>query len=141
MFSFGNVSLSRLALVDHNLQLICHELIKHYDVSVISGFRGKPEQDELFRTKKSTKKWPKSKHNFNSAGMLQPLSMAVDLAPYPIDWNDLTRFVYMAGLFKGIAAANDIPIIWGGDWNNNGIIITDQTFNDYGHFELVLQEV
>jgi peptidoglycan L-alanyl-D-glutamate endopeptidase CwlK len=52
---------------------------------------------------------------------------AVDMAPYPIDWNDLGRFKALAVLMKKAAKAEGVAIVWGGDW---------KTSKDYPHFEL-----
>ncbi|MFW3388401.1 UNVERIFIED_CONTAM: M15 family metallopeptidase, partial [Kocuria sp. CPCC 205274] len=52
---------------------------------------------------------------------------AVDLAPYPIDWNDLSRFRKMADVIKNSSDILDIPIEWGGDW---------KTLVDMPHFQL-----
>ncbi len=54
-------------------------------------------------------------------------SLAVDLAPYPIDWNDLKRFHELAGRILEVAALLDIPLTWGGHWHS---------FKDYPHYEL-----
>ena len=56
-------------------------------------------------------KRPKNKHNAEEP----ELSKAVDVAPYPIDWNDKERFYYFAGVVMGIAIQMGIPLRWGGD--------------------------
>ena len=61
--------------------------------------------------------------------------MALDVCPYPIDWNDKDRFYNFAGLVKGIAISMDIKIRWGGDWDGDNDL-KDQTFFDLPHFEL-----
>ncbi len=53
---------------------------------------------------------------------------AVDLAPWPIDWNDLKRFRRLAVLVKRAAVLEGVTIVWGGDWTST---------EDYPHFELV----
>ena len=62
-------------------------------------------------------------------------SRAVDVAPYPIDWNDTERFGRFAGFVLGMAAAMGIPLRWGGDWDRDNDT-HDQKFNDLVHFEL-----
>ena len=54
--------------------------------------------------------WPDSKHNSIP-------SLAVDLAPYPIDWSDLYRFHELAGRMLQVAALFDIDMTWGGHWS------------------------
>lgn len=43
-------------------------------------------------------------------------SHAVDLAPYPIDWQDFGRFRRLMDLIKHAAAECGVPIVCGGDW-------------------------
>lgn len=60
---------------------------------------------------------------------------AVDLAPYPIDWNDLARFDQVAlAMFKA-AAELGVRIKWGADWNGNGRN-REKGESDSPHFEL-----
>ena len=73
--------------------------------------------------------YPNSKHN-------KLPSKAVDVAPYPIDWNDPDRFYHFAGYVRGIAEGMGIKIRWGGDWNGN-FDLKDQNFYDLPHFELL----
>jgi peptidoglycan L-alanyl-D-glutamate endopeptidase CwlK len=51
----------------------------------------------------------------------------VDLGPVPLDWQDLAAFRRMADAMKRAAAAEGVPIVWGGDWKG---------FVDGPHFEL-----
>ncbi len=62
--------------------------------------------------------------------------MAVDIAPYPIDWKDHKRFYYLAGIVKGVASQMGIKVRWGGDWDSDNDL-NDQSFMDLGHFEIV----
>ena len=57
------------------------------DVTIIEGLRTEARQAELVAQGKSKTKY--SKHLEGKA---------VDLAPYPIDWEDRERFTYFAGL-------------------------------------------
>ncbi|MEK0326902.1 MAG: hypothetical protein QQN63_14490, partial [Nitrosopumilus sp.] len=104
-------------------------LVTIADISLLQGARGEEEQNEYFAKGTSKVRWPNSKHNSYP-------SMAVDIAPYPIDWDDRERFVYLAGIIKGIAATKDIAIRWGGDFNMNNDL-HDQSFHDLPHFELI----
>ena len=68
--------------------------------------------------------------------------MAVDVAPYPIDWHDQRRFDYFAGHVMATAKLLHYEgfmrhrVRWGGDWNNDGQL-RDNEFNDLVHFELM----
>lgn len=131
MPKFSQRSLSRLETCHEDMQKLFKEVVKHFDCTIIEGRRGKEAQDEYFRTGKSKLKWPNSKHNAQTPD----LSRAVDVAPYPIDWKDKERFYYFAGVVKGIATQMDIPLRWGGDWDQD-TQVHDQTFFDLPHFEL-----
>ncbi|PIT17503.1 endolysin [Snodgrassella alvi] len=52
---------------------------------------------------------------------------AIDLIPYPIDWNDLKKFHLIAAAMKQAAAELGVRIMWGGDWKSS---------KDYPHFEI-----
>ena len=60
---------------------------------------------------------------------------AVDLAPYPIDWEDRDRFHYMGGMIRGIAKQLNINVRWGGDWDSDGET-RDNRFDDLVHVEI-----
>lgn len=127
-YKFSKRSIERLKTCHPLLAVIALEAIKEMDFVVICGHRTPEEQQALYaqgRTKAGrivtnidgvTKK---SQHN------LKP-SLAMDLAPYPIDWNDIERFKKLGALIKRIAKENATPISWGGSWK----------MKDYPHFEL-----
>lgn len=119
-YRFSKLSQERLSTCHLFLQEICYELIKEMDFTVLCGYRGKEEQDEAYNKGASKLKFPKSMHNTSP-------SKAVDLAPYPIDWNNHERFKQLAKRFKQIAEHKNIKVVWGGDWQ----------MRDMPHFELV----
>lgn len=125
---FSDSSQRKLDECHPYLQLVCHRVIKIYDFTVITGYRDKATQNRLVEQGKSKVKWPNSKHNRDP-------SHAVDIAPYPIDWDELNRFYHLGGMM--LAAAHDlgIELRWGGDWDRD-TEFDDQTFNDLPHFEL-----
>ena len=51
---------------------------------------------------------------------------AVDLVPYPIDWNTISKFTTISKAMKQAAKELGVDLEWGGDW----------TKKDYPHFEL-----
>ena len=119
-YSFGKASKRRLASCDNDLQLLFNEVIKERDCSVLCGFRCEIEQDAAYQSGKSKVTWPNSKHNTRP-------SKAVDVVPYPVDWEDIERFNEFADFVKGKAEAMDIRIKWGGDF---------KSFYDAPHWEL-----
>lgn len=120
MFYFSKRSESRLETIHPDLQTILRTVIQDYDFSILCGYRGEREQNHLFNTGKSLLRFPKSNHNTKP-------SRAVDVAPYPIDWEDLNRFHELAGRILEVANLLNIGLTWGGHW---------KTFPDYSHFEL-----
>ena len=120
MYKFSEKSKEQLKTCHPLLQEICNEAIKEYDFSVLCGFRGAEAQDEAYFSGKSNARWGESAHN-------KKPSLAVDLAPYPIDWKDKDRFIYLARVMKDIASKKNIQLIWGGDFQN---------LKDLGHFEI-----
>ena len=128
-FKFGARSLKNLSEAHPDLQILFNAVIKYYDCSVIEGFRPREEQDKAYHSGRSKLKFPQSKHN-------QTPARAVDVVPYPIDWNDRDRFHHFGGFVLGTAYALGIKIRWGGDWSRDNNF-KDQTFYDWPHFELI----
>jgi len=90
--------------------------ITEVDFSVIEGIRHIERQRQLVKEGKST--------TLNSRHLT---GHAVDMVPYPVDWEDLERFELMAEAMKSASEELEIPIKWGGDW---------KSFYDAPHFEL-----
>jgi peptidoglycan L-alanyl-D-glutamate endopeptidase CwlK len=125
---FGKKSKSRLRTCDDELQSLFNEVVKYFDCSVLVGYRGRNEQNTAYESGHSQVEWPNGKHNKNP-------SVAVDVAPYPIDWDDRERFIYFGGFVKGCAFRMGIPLRWGGDWDND-TKLSDNKFDDLVHYEL-----
>ena len=129
--SFSNLSTAHI-----DLQVIFFEAVKYIPLTIPFGYRSKEDQDKAFADGNSKFKWPDSKHNRSP-------SLAIDAYPLPIDWKNTKRFYWFSGFIIGIA--NRLKeegkithrVISGCDWDGD-MEITDQTFNDLGHFELVL---
>ena len=128
MPKFGKRSKERLATCDERLQKVFNEVINYVDCSVLEGHRGEREQNKYFAEGKSKVQYPLGRHNAKP-------SRAIDVVPYPIDWNDRERFHLFAGFVLGIAYSMDISLRWGGDWNQN-FEVDDNNFDDFPHFEI-----
>ena len=63
-------------------------------------------------------------------------SRAVDIAPYPLDWNDAEAFTLLAGIIKGISYMLNIPVRLGIDWDGD-LNVKEHGFKDRPHIELV----
>lgn len=96
-------------------------------IVIIEGKRTKERQEHLLKEGKS--KTSNSKH-------LREPSEAVDVAPDPVDWNDLKRFYFLAGVVMATARQMGIRIRFGGDWDMDGDF-SDNKFNDLVHYELI----
>ena len=118
-----------LASCDERLQKIFNKVIQHVDCSVLEGHRGEERQNKLQEEGKSKVRYPDGRHNASP-------SNAVDVAPYPIDWDDRERFHLFAGFVLGVANGMGITLRWGGDWNMN-FEVDDNKFDDFPHFEIV----
>ena len=112
-------------------------IVAIYDITILEGRRSWSRQAELLRTGKSKVGPGESKHNPPTDGDVDFLVPAVDVAPYPIDWQDSKRFVYLAGMVMAFAADEGVTIRWGGNWDMDETIIDDQSFDDLPHFEIV----
>lgn len=120
--------------LDPRLQVLVTRLRDEVaDISLTCGYRKPLEQNKMFELKRSTKRWPNSKHN-------RYPSVAVDIAPYPYPqyepklWGALG---YLAGAAKLIAREEGFEVRWGGDWDGDGDM-TDQNFDDLFHLEILL---
>ena len=129
MATFGQTSKERLSTCDPRLQQIFNEVVKFFDCTVIEGHRGEISQHKVYAEGASKVDWPNGAHNSLP-------SRAVDVMPYPIDWEDTKRLCYFAGFVVGIAAHMGIKIRWGRDWDSDRNL-NDQTFNDGPHYELI----
>lgn len=120
MFKLSERSKRELATCHHDLQRIGEALILKVDFTVIKGRRGKEEQNKAFAEGKSKLKYPFSKHNPDP-------SLAFDLAPNPIDWNDTDKFIIFGELVMKTADELGIRLKWGRDFS----------FKDLVHFEMI----
>lgn len=137
MYKFSKRSRDNLSTASENLQRLFNEVIKEIDCTVICGHRSPEEQFELYKKGRVNKdfKWivvDKSKVVTNIDGRAKKSnhnylpSRAVDVVPYPLDWNDITAFKKLGEVVKRKAKELGIKISWGGDW---------QTLKDYPHYE------
>jgi len=132
MSKFGTRSRNSLHSCDNRLKKVFNEVIKTVDCSVLEGHRDKDKQNKYYDEGKTRLQYPLGRHN-------KFPSMACDVVPYPIDWNDRERFHLFAGFVLGIANQMGIELRWGGDWNRNWEV-DDNKFDDFPHFELVNDE-
>ena len=117
-YKLGTRSLQNLSGVHPDMQAVVKKAIEitEVDFTVIEGIRHIDRQRQLLKEGKST--------TLNSRHIT---GHAVDMVPWPVDWEDLDRFETMAEAMKDAAEELDISIVWGCDW---------KSFYDAPHFEL-----
>lgn len=87
---------------------------------VLDSLRGEEAQQAAYARGNSKAKFGSSPHNWIPA-------VAVDLAPLPINWDNLEPFRALARHMKRAAASRGVALSWGGDW---------RSLKDYPHYEL-----
>lgn len=128
---FSQRSLKHLQTCHIDLQRLFTEVVKYYDCAVICGHRGEYEQTEAYETGKSKLKFPQSLHN-------KLPSLAIDVVPCPINWNNKEQFYHFIGFVMATATHMGIRLRSGADWDGD-FDLKDQSFMDLPHFELVMK--
>ena len=139
MSAFSQESVAKLATCHTDLQTLFNRVILLYNCTILEGHRSQADQEADFKAGKTQLHWPNGKHDSMP-------SMAVDVAPDPVSFDDsmvnIERFYLFAGYVLGVAdGLKEIgkithSIRWGGDWNGDRTL-ANQKFNDLVHFELV----
>lgn len=108
-YKLNTRSLQNLSGVHPDLVAVVEAAIKitKQDFIVIEGVRNINRQRELFKSGKS--KTMNSRHLTGHA---------VDICPYPVDWNDKEKFEAISDAMKDAAKKLKVSIEWGGDWKN-----------------------
>ena len=143
MPKFGRKSRERLETCHPDLQTLFNAVIEVVDCSVTCGYRNERDQEKAFDSGNSKVHYPDGKHNSNP-------STAVDVYPWPIDFDDLPRFYWFGGwvlakaeILKNVGEITN-KIRWGGNWKglDNGKI--DFSYNrqkdvldDLPHYEII----
>ena len=128
MPKYSTRSKQRLSTCDERLQKVFNEVIKHVDCSILEGHRSKERQNKLYDEKRTKVKYPNGRHNSSP-------SKAVDVTPYPVDWEDRERQTLFAGFVLGIARGMGYKLRWGGDWDQDFQVMNNR-FDDFPHFEI-----
>jgi peptidoglycan LD-endopeptidase CwlK len=112
--TLGKASLEKLATCCEDLRQLVLDVSERIDagelfvagirdITVVCGHRGRAEQEKAFQAGNSKLTYPHSKHN-------KLPSLAVDLAPYPIDWKDREAFMVLRGFVLARAAVLGLKI-------------------------------
>ena len=114
-------SQAKLNTCHSDLIRLISEVAKTEKCSVICGHRGKAEQEKAFASGASKARFGQSKHNSKP-------SLAVDVVPLPLDWEDIPAFEKLGEKIMAKAKELGIKIRWGRDFTN---------LKDYPHYELI----
>ena len=150
-YQLSKRSLSRLAGVDDKLVAVVKRAIEisQVDFMVLEGVRtreqcminyGKGRTAAQCQAKGVPAKYAQPKLA-KVTWLNNPLSSkhvsgkAVDLVPYPVNWNDLTKFDQVAKAMFAAAKELGVSIRWGADWDNDGNYREKGEY-DSPHFEL-----
>lgn len=146
MNKFGKTSATRLATCDEYIQKVLNIAIGRcaIDFGVAQGSRTVNQQRQYFNEGKSKinpdnydlAELPlKAKHIVTEQF---PMAGAVDVFAFvngKASW-DAKQLCYIAGCIMSVDAELENRLRWGGNWDGDGEILTDQTFIDLPHFEL-----
>lgn len=126
-FSWGKTSLDNLSQAHTVLQALANKAleISNQDMKVICGYRNEADQNKAYAEGKSKLMWPKSLHNSHP-------SLAIDVVPLPLNWNDTIAFKEMVVTFKMAWNLLDKSL-------TNGWALecgAEFSFRDYPHFQI-----
>lgn len=138
-YSLSQRSISNLRGVHPDLVAVVKRAIEitEQDFIVIEGVRTQERQDELWaqgRTKPGPiVTWTKdaSSHGIGKDGY----GHAVDICPFPVDWNDISKFDAIYVAMMTAAQELGVRLRYGGDWDMDGRL-REKGETDSPHFEL-----
>ncbi len=136
MPKFSQESFSKLSTCHPDLQVLFYEVIKYFDCTILEGYRNEAEQDKDYAIGTTKLTYPHGNHNHTP-------SMAVDVTPYPINFNDTKLSLWFGGYVMGIAqklkeeGKMSHSLRWGGSWDGLGKLDRAGQLNDDVHFELI----
>ena len=137
MFKLSRRSYDRLTGVDPRLIYLCEQAILRtkidFGIAYLGGRRTAKQQNELFNEGRSTKDGyvKLSKHQSG---------MAFDVIPFvkgkviENDWN----YAMICQAILSTADDLELKIRTGSNWDMDEEYLTDQTFKDVGHYELMI---
>lgn len=104
----GPKSQERLNQVRADLKAVCYKAFETmpFDITITEGLRSQKRQAELFA--QGATKVMTSRHMSGNA---------IDMCPYPVDYNDTARFKIMAHHMFAAAKELGTTIRWGGNWS------------------------
>lgn len=138
--ALGPKSQERLAGVHPKMVAVVKRAIElsSQDFLVLEGVRTPTRQKELYaqgRTKPgNVVTWTLTSNHFKNAKT--GFGHAVDLCPFPVDWNTASKFDVIYKAMMQAAAELGTPIRSGMDWDRDGVL-REAKEHDSPHFELI----
>jgi peptidoglycan hydrolase-like protein with peptidoglycan-binding domain len=130
-------SLENLSHVEPELQSLIRAASKLVSIEVLDSRRGKAAQEYAFNHGFSKVHFGNSAHNYDP-------SLAVDVVPDPLNWNDKAAFLRVnrvigyynptTGMGRGLAKDRKVSVRWLGDPNMDGDISDGWDFPHYERF-------
>lgn len=152
IYKFGKKSQSVIESCDQQIQDVMQEALGLglIDMTAVYGHRTPEQQFELFKKgrKEVNGVWviedklqvvtykdgfkKLSEHNYYP-------SHAIDIFPFVAGTVSYREWhcIFMAGVIMAAAKNVGAGLVWGGNWDNDGEPMTDQTFQDLGHFQII----
>lgn len=150
-YNLSQRSLDRLVGVDERLQRVVKRAIElsKQDFMVLEGVRTRQQCMTNYGKGRTiaqcvAKDVPAQYANPNAAKVTwlnDPFASkhvtgkAVDLVPYPVDWNDLKKFDVIAKAMLQAAKELGVAVRWGADWDGDGKP-RERGESDSPHFEV-----
>lgn len=147
----SNTSKARLSTCDSDIQMVIETAIKlcPIDFGVAEGYRTIERQQELYNKRDANGKRLTKIDGINKKGNHNYFpSRAIDLYAYvngKASW-EAKDMIFIAGFITAVAemlrdaGAIKSKFRWGGNWDQDGEIISDQDFQDLPHFEITNYE-
>ena len=152
-YVLGKQSKAKLVGVHPDLVRVVERAIRitTQDFSVLEGVRSQQRQFELYgqgrtreqlmakgigprlaKPKMRQVTWTLASNHFKQR---DGYGHAVDLVPFPLDWEDLSKFDAISHAMFIASHELGIPIRWGADWDRDGMP-RERGETDSPHFEL-----
>ena len=119
LYPWSFKSKQAMETLDPKLVFLCNKLADIFDLSVLWGYRDEDQQTDI-HDRGLGLPWPTSNHNVSP-------SRAVDIVPFPVNWDKVDRFDEMIGAAYAIAKEGGFRIRSGKYFSNV----------DYSHLELI----
>jgi len=141
MYKFSNKSKERLNTCHEDLRLIANIAIQRsqIDFGIAEGHRSVERQYDLYKAglSKIDGVNKRGKHNYKPSLAFDIYAWVNGRSSY-----DQRYIIFIAGVILAVAkelkeqGRIQTELRWGGNWDGDGQIINDQSFNDLVHFEI-----